>query len=90
MTWLNMAFSRRASGVVVLSGCRKTAVPGTWVTGSLCSQSMNGASGPSMAVRRSVTRVRPRCQVSITVATTSAMSSGSQPPWATLVRLAAK
>ena len=52
MTWLKVAFSRSASGVEVLTACRKTAVPGTLATGWVWSHSMKGSSGPSSSVRR--------------------------------------
>jgi hypothetical protein len=51
---------------------------------------LQSGSGPSSSARRAVTICRPRCQVSMMVKTMSAMSSVTQPPWVTLVRLAAK
>ena len=47
-------------------------------------------SGPSSSIRRSVTISRPRCHVVSTLNTSSAISSGNQPPCRTFVRFAAK
>ena len=52
--------------------------------------STNSGSEPSASIRRPVINRRPSCQVVITVTMTMAMTSGSQPPCTTLVRLAAK
>ncbi len=84
--------ARIASGVVVLLRLRKTAVPGVRCNGGRrsCSASTNSRSEPSSLSRRAVTSWRPRCQVVSAVNTVTAISSGSQAPWAILVVFAAR
>ena len=67
-------------------------MPGTRTRGGSAERisSMKARSGPSYRSRWRVTIARPLCQVVSTVNTTTPMSSGSQAPETSLVRLAAK
>ena len=87
-TWLCSTLARSASGVVSFVGCGKTPVPRTRVIWCLRTFSMKSCSDPSAAVRFRTVISRPLRQVVMTRATVAAMSSGSQPPESTLVRLA--
>ena len=90
--WLCSTLARIASGTVDLPRFRKTAVPGTRSQGRLAAVELVDESPQRalLALRRAVTSARPRCQVVSTVNTMTAIRSGSQAPWVSLVRLAAK
>jgi hypothetical protein len=89
-TLLCSTFARSASGVVSLPGCGNTAVPSTRGRSRSYTSSTNSLSEPSCFLRFAATISRPRRQVLMRVNTSTAMSSGSQPPCATFDRLAAR
>ncbi len=72
------------------SGNRYTAVPGTRRCGWRAMEPMNRSMGSSPRRVRARSSMRPCCHVVITMNTTTAMTSGTQPPLGTLRMLAAK
>ena len=85
--------ARIASGAVSLPRLRKTAVPGhplDRVAARRGARRRTRAASPRRARGARVTSARPRCQVVSTVNAVTPISSGSQAPWTSLVRFAAR